>query len=75
MPATDGCIYVDLWVALPKLRKPKDSTTRCELKGANSLVYLTELQKDAAEVARDPAAWMPGNYYETLARAGAPPGR
>jgi transposase len=34
----------------------------CELNGVNPFEYLTELQKHAAELARDPAAWMPWNY-------------
>ena len=34
----------------------------CELNGVNPFDYLTELQKHAAELARDPAAWMPWNY-------------
>jgi hypothetical protein len=42
----------------------------CELNGVNPLDYLTELQKHAAELARDPAAWMPWNYRQTLQPAG-----
>jgi transposase len=38
----------------------------CELCGANSFDYLTELDRHAGEVAMDPAAWMPWNYRETL---------
>jgi hypothetical protein len=34
----------------------------CELNGVDPLDYLTELQKHAEELARDPAAWMPWNY-------------
>jgi hypothetical protein len=34
----------------------------CELNGVNPFDYLTEMQKHAAELARDPAAWMPWNY-------------
>jgi transposase len=34
----------------------------CELNGVNPFDYLTELQKHAAELARNPAAWMPWNY-------------
>lgn len=34
----------------------------CELNAVNPFDYLTELQKHAAELARDPAAWMPWNY-------------
>jgi hypothetical protein len=43
----------------------------CELNGANPFDYLTELQKHAAELATNPAAWMPWNYGETLAQSGA----
>jgi hypothetical protein len=41
----------------------------CELNGANPLDYLTELQKHAAELAKNPAAWMPWNYREILPQA------
>jgi len=41
----------------------------CELNGANPFHYLTELQKHAAELARNPAAWMPWNYSQALGRA------
>jgi transposase len=34
----------------------------CELCSANAFEYLTELQKHAAELARNPAKWMPWNY-------------
>jgi hypothetical protein len=44
----------------------------CELNGANPFDYLTELQRHAAELARDPGAWMPWNYRETLARLATP---
>jgi len=40
----------------------------CELNGANPFDYLTALQRHAAELARNPSAWMPWNYGETLAR-------
>jgi transposase len=42
----------------------------CQLCGANSFDYLTELQRHAQELAADPAEWMPWNYRQTLARAG-----
>ena len=42
----------------------------CELNDANPFEYLTELQKHAAELAQNPAAWMPWNYRETLRQAG-----
>jgi transposase len=38
----------------------------CELCGTNPFDYLTELQKHAEELAKDPAAWMPWNYREEL---------
>ncbi|HEX4170458.1 MAG TPA: IS66 family transposase [Bryobacteraceae bacterium] len=38
----------------------------CELCGANSFEYLTELQKHAAELAMHPAKWMPWSYRDTL---------
>jgi transposase len=41
----------------------------CELNGANPFDYLTELQKHAEELAKNPAAWMPWNYRETLQKA------
>jgi transposase len=42
----------------------------CELNGTNPFDYLTELQKHAAELARDPAAWMPWNHRQALQPAG-----
>jgi hypothetical protein len=42
----------------------------CELNGANPFDYLIELQKHAPELAKNPAAWMPWNYPQTL----PPPG-
>ncbi len=42
----------------------------CELNGANPFDYLTVLQRHAAELARNPSAWMPWNYGETLGRGG-----
>ena len=44
----------------------------CELGGANSFHYLTELQRHAPEVAANPADWMPWNYQQTLERAADP---
>ena len=41
-----------------------------ELNGANPFDYLTELQKHAEELARNPAAWMPWNYRQALPQAG-----
>ena len=42
----------------------------CELNGANPFDYLTELQKHAEDLTRDPAAWMPWNYRHSLQPAG-----
>jgi transposase len=42
----------------------------CELNGANPFDYLIELQKHAEELAKNPAAWMPWNYRDTLAQSG-----
>jgi hypothetical protein len=42
----------------------------CQLCGANPFDYLTEMQRHAAELARNPSRWMPWNYRETLPRAG-----
>ena len=36
----------------------------CQLCGANSFDYLTELQRHAQELAANPAVWMPWNYRE-----------
>jgi len=35
--------------------------------------YLTATETHAAEVARDPGAWMPWNFRDALAKATAPP--
>jgi hypothetical protein len=43
----------------------------CELCGANSFDYLTELQRHAAELRRNPRKWMPWNYRATLERTDA----
>ena len=40
----------------------------CELNGAGSFDYLTELQRHAGELAANPADWMPWNYRQTMAR-------
>jgi transposase len=40
----------------------------CQLCGANSFDYLTELQRHAQEVETKTAEWMPWNYRETLER-------
>jgi transposase len=46
----------------------------CELCGANPFDYLTELDRHASAAASTPAAWMPWNYRETLARLASFPG-
>jgi len=43
----------------------------CELNSANAFDYLTELQKHAEGVAKNPSVWMPWNYRGTLERAEA----
>jgi len=40
----------------------------CELNGANAFDYLTELQRHAEELAKNPAAWTPWSYRNTLER-------
>ncbi len=42
----------------------------CQLCGANSFDYLTQLQRHARELVAKPAEWMPWNYRETLAHVG-----
>src|SRR5437868_6938815 len=42
----------------------------CQLCGANSFDYLTQLQRHARELAAEPVVWMPWNYRQTLERAG-----
>jgi len=37
----------------------------CELSGVNAFEYLTELQRHAEEITRNPKDWMPWNYRET----------
>jgi hypothetical protein len=44
----------------------------CELNDANPFDYLTELQRHAEELKRNPSEWMPWNYRETLARLARP---
>lgn len=41
----------------------------CELNDVNPVDYLTELQRHADAVARDPVAWLPWNYREQLVPA------
>ncbi len=42
-----------------------------ELNGANAFDYLNELQRNPAELAQNPADWMPWNYRKTLAARAA----
>ena len=44
----------------------------CELNGANSFRYLTELQRHSVDMKHAPGDWMPWNYGETLARLQSP---
>lgn len=46
----------------------------CELNDVNPFHYLTELQRHSEELAAKPAEWMPWNYREAQARAGAKTG-
>ena len=41
----------------------------CELNGANPFDYLTELQRHAEDLARNPAEWMPWNYRSRIAES------
>ena len=45
----------------------------CKLGGVGPFDYLVQLQKNAAQVRRQPADWMPWNYQATLAAQPAPP--
>ncbi len=40
----------------------------CELNQVNSFDYLVQLQRNAPELTANPAAWMPWNYRESLAK-------
>jgi len=42
----------------------------CQLCGANSFDYLTQVQRHASKLAAKPAEWMPWNYRQTLEQAG-----
>lgn len=44
----------------------------CELNDTNPFDYLTELQRHAEELKRNPWLWMPWNYRDTLARLATP---
>ena len=39
----------------------------CELAGANTFDYLSQLQRHAAELAANPTAWVLWDYRDTLA--------
>lgn len=41
----------------------------CELNGINPFDYLTKLQKHPSALGKNPAAWMPWNYRQTLQAA------
>ena len=43
----------------------------CELSGANPFDYLTQLQRHAGDLVRNPRQWMPWNYQATLESCGA----
>jgi len=45
----------------------------CELNGVNPFDYMTELQRHAEEVRKEPSAWMPWNYPEALTRTNNSP--
>jgi hypothetical protein len=47
----------------------------CELNGANPFEYLTELQRHADELKRNPSEWMPWNYREHWRGWQGPPPR
>lgn len=38
----------------------------CEMNDTNPFDYLTELQRHAEDLARNPAEWMPWNYRKSL---------
>ena len=44
----------------------------CELNDVNAFDYLTELLRHVEELKQNPAAWMPWNYRDTLARLVTP---
>lgn len=45
----------------------------CQLARENPFHYLSAIQRNAVEVASDPASWMPWNYRATLERLSTPP--
>ena len=40
----------------------------CELRGVNAFDYVLTLLRHSGEVSRDPRAWLPWTYHDTLAR-------
>jgi transposase len=44
----------------------------CQLCGASSFEYLTQLQRHTRELTADPAEWMPWNYRATLQQVANP---
>ena len=44
----------------------------CELNNINPFYYMTELQRHAQELRKDPTAWMPWNYSKALTGLNAP---
>lgn len=46
----------------------------CQLVGVSPFEYLTEILRHKAEVATDPARWMPWNYREALEPRDSSPG-
>lgn len=52
----------DLYISLLKT---------CELNGVNAFDYLNQLQVHAADLAAEPAQWLPWNYTENLPEARA----
>ena len=47
----------------------------CQLNGANPFDYLVQLQRHAADLRKDPAAWMPWNYTAAIGPDPAAPAR
>jgi len=45
----------------------------CELSGADPFDYLTQLQRHAEELSRNPENWMPWNYKEAMERSRGDP--
>jgi hypothetical protein len=41
----------------------------CELNGTNPFDYLTELERHAEDLVRNPAEWMPWNYRSRIAES------